>query len=150
MAIGIFGGTFDPVHMGHLRVAEEIREIFSLERIYFVPGGMPPHKRRRKITNAEERLHMLKAATKGNRFFRVSEIEMKRSGPSYTIDTLRVFEKRFSDLYFLIGIDAFSEINTWHLYRELFHHANFIVMTRPSGTKESIPKMLPEDVKKDI
>jgi nicotinate-nucleotide adenylyltransferase len=150
MAIGIFGGTFDPIHMGHLRVAEEIREIFSLEKIYFVPGGIPPHKRRRKITGAEERLHMVKAAVKGNRFFQVSEIETKRSGPSYTIDTLKDFEKRFEELYFLIGIDAFSQIDTWHLYQELFYHTNFIVMTRPSGKKQTISEMLPGDVKKEI
>ena len=150
MAIGIFGGTFDPIHMGHLRVAEEIREIFLLEKIYFVPGGIPPHKRRQTITVAEDRLHMLKAAVKGNRFFRVSEIETKRSGPSYTIDTLKAFEKRFDELYFLIGIDAFSQIDTWHLYQELFYHTNFIVMTRPSGKKQSILEMLPDDVRNDI
>jgi nicotinate-nucleotide adenylyltransferase len=150
MAIGILGGTFDPIHMGHLRIAEEIREIFSLEGIYFVPGGTPPHKRRRKITDAEERLRMVRSAVKGNRFFRVSEIETKRSGPSYTIDTLKAFEKHFDELYFLMGIDAFSQINTWHLYRELFYHTNFIVMTRPSSKKQTISEMLPDDVKKDI
>ena len=150
MATGIFGGTFDPIHMGHLRVAEEIREIFSLDKIYFVPGGAPPHKRSRKITAAEERLGMVKAALKGNRFFQVSEIETKRSGPSYTIDTLKAFKKRFAELYFIIGIDAFSQINTWHLYRELFYHTNFIVMTRPSGKKQTILEMLPADVRKEI
>jgi nicotinate-nucleotide adenylyltransferase len=150
MAIGIFGGTFDPIHMGHLRVAEEIREIFSLERIYFVPGGIPPHKRKRGIAASEERLCMVKASVKGNSFFRVSEIETKRSGPSYTIDTLKDFEKRFDELYFLIGIDAFSQIDTWHLYQKLFYHTNFIVMTRPSGKKQTISKMLPGDVKKEI
>jgi nicotinate-nucleotide adenylyltransferase len=150
MATGIFGGTFDPIHMGHLRVAEEIREIFSLERIYFVPGGIPPHKRRRKITAADERVRMVKAAVKGNGFFQISEIETKRSGPSYTIDTLKAFEKRFNELYFIIGIDAFSQINTWHLYQELFYHTNFIVMTRPSGKKQTILEMLPTDVRKEI
>ncbi len=150
MATGIFGGTFDPIHMGHLRVAEEIREIFSLEKIYFVPGGAPPHKRSRKITVAEERLRMVKAALKGNRFFQASEIETKRSGPSYTIDTLKAFKKRFDELYFIIGIDAFSQIDTWHLYRELFYHTNFIVMTRPSGKKQTILEMLPADVRKEI
>ena len=150
MAIGIFGGTFDPIHMGHLRVAEEIREIFSLEKIYFVPGGIPPHKRRQGITSAEERLQMVRTALKGNKFFRASEIETKRKGPSYTIDTLKAFEKRFEELYFLIGIDAFSQIDTWHRYRELFYHTNFIVMTRPSGKKQTIPEMLPNDVRKEI
>jgi nicotinate-nucleotide adenylyltransferase len=150
MATGIFGGTFDPIHIGHLRVAEEIREIFSLEKIYFVPGGIPPHKRRRKITVAEERVRMVKAALKGNRFFQISEIETKRSGPSYTIDTLKAFKKRFDEVYFIIGIDAFSQIDTWHLYRELFYHTNFIVMTRPSGKQQAILEMLPTDVRKEI
>lgn len=150
MAIGIFGGTFDPVHMGHLRIAEEIREIFSLEKIYFIPGGIPPHKRRRKIAGANERLLMLKTAIKGNRFFRLSEIETRRKGPSYTIDTLKVFQKHFDELYFLIGIDAFSQIDTWHLYPELFYYTNFIVMTRPSSRKQVILEMLPGDVQKDI
>lgn len=150
MAVGIFGGTFDPVHIGHLRVAEEIREIFSLEKIFFVPGGTPPHKRQRKITGAEERLLMLRSAVKDNRFFTVSDIEIKRNGPSYTIDTLMDFEKRFDTLYFLIGMDAFSEIDTWHLYRELFYHTNFIVITRPFGARKTIADMLPDDVKKDF
>ena len=150
MAIGLFGGTFDPIHTGHLRVAEEIREGFSLESIYFIPGGIPPHKRRRTIALADERLHMVKAAIRGNRLFRVSEIETKRSGPSYTIDTLKRFRKRFDELYFLIGIDAFSEIDTWHCYRELFYHTNFIVMTRPIGKKQPVPEMLPLVVKKDV
>lgn len=150
MAIGIFGGTFDPIHMGHLRVAEEIREIFFLEKIYFVPGGIPPHKKRQGITDAEERLRMVKTAVKDNRFFRVSEVETKRTGPSYTIDTLKAFEKRFDDLHFIIGIDAFSQIDTWHQYRELFYHTNFIVMTRPSGKKQTIPEMLPGDIRKEI
>lgn len=150
MAVAIFGGTFDPIHMGHLRVAEEIREDFSLERIYFVPGGQPPHKKGRTMSGIDTRLSMVRAALKGNTFFRASGVEAKRSGPSYTIDTLKEFQKRFKELYFLIGIDAFSEIETWHRYRELFYQTNFIVMTRPSGRKQTIPEMLPEDVKKDV
>jgi nicotinate-nucleotide adenylyltransferase len=150
MAVGIFGGTFDPIHMGHLRVAEEIRGDFSLERIYFVPGGNPPHKKGHTMTGADERLSMVRAALKGNKFFRASGVEAKRSGPSYTIDTLKEFQKRFKELYFLIGVDAFSEIDTWHLYEELFYRTNFIVMTRPSGMKQTIPEMLPDDVKRDV
>ena len=87
MAIGIFGGTFDPVHIGHLRVAEEIRESLDLERIYFVPAGIPPHKRDKKIAHIDQRLDMLKLAVRNNPFLRLSELEIKRSGISYTIDT---------------------------------------------------------------
>jgi nicotinate-nucleotide adenylyltransferase len=150
MAIGLFGGTFDPIHIGHLRVAEEIREDFSLDRIYFIPDGVPPHKRGRTITGTDERLRMVKAAIRGNRFFGVSEIEARRPGPSYTIDTLNQFGKRFEELYFLIGIDAFSEIETWHLYKELFYHTHFIVMTRPTQNRRAPLGMFPRVVEKDV
>lgn len=150
MKIGIFGGTFDPVHMGHLRVAEEIRESFSLERIVFVPVLMPPHKRGCRITGADDRIHMLKAGIRGNRFFRMSEVEIRRGGVSYTIDTLKDFEKQFGEVYFLIGVDAFSEISTWHTYRELFRHAHFIVMTRPTRNQSSLLDMLPRDIRDEV
>jgi nicotinate-nucleotide adenylyltransferase len=150
MKIGIFGGTFDPVHMGHLRVAEEVRESFSLERIVFVPVLMPPHKRDYRIAEADDRLHMLRAGTRGNRFFQTSETEIRRGGVSYTIDTLKGFEKRFGEVYFLIGIDAFSEIDTWHAYRELFRHAHFIVMTRPTRNQSSLLNLLPRDIRDEV
>jgi nicotinate-nucleotide adenylyltransferase len=150
MAIGIFGGTFDPVHIGHLRVAEEVREFFSLEKVYFVPGYIPPHKRDQKITNADERLRMLKMAIRGNNFLRLSEIEIQRGGVSYSIDTVRFFEKKFRDLFFLIGIDAFSEINTWYNYKEIFYHTNFIIMIRPSHRNTPGVGILPPDVKNDV
>ncbi len=150
MAVGLFGGTFDPIHVGHLRVAEEIREIFSLEKVYFIPGGNPPHKRGKTVAAAEERLRMVKVATKNNRFFSVSDIETKRIGPSYTIDTLQHFEKRHNDLCFIIGVDAFREMDTWHRYRELFEHTNFIIMTRPMGEKQTVPEMLPSDVRNNV
>ncbi len=150
MKIGIFGGTFDPVHMGHLRVAEEVREFFSLERIVFIPVFIPPHKRGHRITDAGDRLEMLKAGTRGNRFFQTSEIEIQRKGVSYTIDTLRAFEKRSRETYFLIGIDAFSEIHTWHEYGKLFYHSHFIVMTRPARKQSSLPNILPHDMRKEV
>jgi nicotinate-nucleotide adenylyltransferase len=150
MKVGIFGGTFDPVHMGHLRVAEEIRESFSLERIVFVPVLMPPHKRECRITGAGDRLHMLKAGMRGNRFFQASEVEIQRGGVSYTIDTLKFFEERFGEVYFLIGIDAFSEIHTWHAYRELFRHTHFIVMMRPARKRSSLMNTLPHDIQKEV
>ena len=80
----------------------------------------------------------------------MSEIEARRSGPSYTIDTLKHFGKKFEELYFLIGIDAFSEIETWHLYKELFYHTHFIVMARPTPNRRALPGMIPRDVKKDV
>ncbi len=150
MAIGVFGGTFNPVHMGHLRVAEEIREDFRLEKVYFVPCHVPPHKEAGCACPAAERLSMLRAATKGNTFFKVSDLEIKRGGISYTIDTLKKFESRFGEIYFIIGVDAFRQIDTWYHYEELFCHANFIVMTRPASHAADIPGMVPEIVRRKL
>lgn len=150
MKIGIIGGTFDPVHNGHLRAAEEIRESFSLERIYFVPVLIPPHKKNRQISDVKDRLAMLRFAIKGNSLFKISDIEAKRGGISYSIDTLRVMEEKFGELYYLIGIDAFSEIHTWRRYTDLFFHTNFIVMVRPSHKRKSGLAMFPAGVRRQM
>lgn len=137
MRVGVFGGTFDPIHNGHLRVAEEIRESFSLDRVYFVPVFIPPHKQHRRISDVADRLAMVRRAIRGNHFFRASDVEAARGGVSYTIDTVQGMERKFGELFYLIGIDAFFEIHTWHRYAELFHHTNFVVMVRPSTKKKS-------------
>ncbi len=148
--IGIFGGTFDPVHIGHLRAAEEIREHFSLDRVYFVPANIPPHKKNKEITDTAIRFRMIKTVIRDNPNLRVSKIEMKRNGVSYSIDTVQAFEKRFKYLYFIIGIDAFSEINTWLNYREIFYHTNFIIMARPMKGERTSKDIFPPDVKKNM
>jgi nicotinate-nucleotide adenylyltransferase len=150
MRIGIFGGTFDPVHVGHLRAAEEIRELYLLDKVYFVPACIPPHKRARKITDPALRLKMLKAAIRGNGFLYTSDIEIKSGGVSYSINTIKVFEKRFKKIYFIVGVDAFSEIDTWHNYREIFSHTNFIIMGRPSNGRKGAREMFPPDIRKEI
>lgn len=150
MAIGVFGGTFNPVHMGHLRVAEEIREDFHLETVYFIPCHVPPHKEAGCAGPAGDRLRMLRAATKGNAFFKVSDLEIKRGGVSYTIDTLKRLERRFDEIYFIIGVDAFRQIDTWYHYEELFYHANFIVMTRPASQAADIPGMVSDAVRRKL
>ena len=150
MRVGIFGGTFDPVHMGHLRAAEEIREQYTLDKVYFVPAYIPPHKRTRKITDPATRLRMLKAAIRGNRFLRASEIEIKSGGVSYSINTIKTFEKRFDQTYFIIGIDAFLEIDTWYSYRQLFDHTDFIIMGRPTNEKKGPKDLFPSDIRKEI
>lgn len=144
MAIGIFGGTFNPVHTGHLRVAEEVREAFHFETIYFVPTHIPPHKDATLTEPAEERLKMLRAATRENSFFRVSGLEIDRGGVSYTLDTLKKFRLRSDEIFFIIGIDAFLEIDTWYNYEELFEHAGFIIMTRPTHERRDIATVLPD------
>lgn len=138
------------MHTGHLRVAEEIREDFRLEVIYFIPSHLPPHKDTGAAGFSGDRLKMLKAAVKGNPFFRVSDLEIKRGGVSYTIETLKKLERRFDDIYFIIGIDAFMLIDTWYHYEELFYHTGFIVMTRPASGSADIPQMLPESVRAKV
>ncbi len=147
MAIGIFGGTFDPVHIGHLRVAEEIRESFSLERVFFVPAYIPPHKRDKQISGIDQRIEMLKIAIRNNPFLRLSEMEVKRGGISYTIETIETFGKKYGGTFFIIGLDAFLEIQTWHRYRELFSRTNFIIMLRPLDHEASGLDIVPEAVR---
>jgi nicotinate-nucleotide adenylyltransferase len=141
MKIGLFGGTFDPIHWGHLRSAEEVSETFGLDRVYFIPASIPPHKRAQTSTPAEDRLQMVRRAVAGNPRFSVSTAEISRIGVSYSIDTIREFDarKREGDsLYFIIGLDAFREIATWKDFAEIFPLCNFIVTTRP-GSKENDP-----------
>jgi nicotinate-nucleotide adenylyltransferase len=142
MGIGVFGGSFDPVHMGHLRLAEEVRETFSLERVYFVPARIQPLKQPARGAKAEDRVRMLKMALRGNTFFRTSTIEIKRGGISYSIDTVRQFRLRFNEIYFLVGADAFSDIGMWRDFEELFRSTNFIVMVRPGRRFEGLPEAL--------
>jgi nicotinate-nucleotide adenylyltransferase len=142
MAVGLFGGTFDPVHVAHLRIAEEVREAFSLERIYFVPARIQPLKRAAMGADAADRLRMLDMATRSNSFFRTSRVEIGRGGLSYSIDTVKLFSRRIDDIYFLVGLDAFRDIGLWKGCDELFLYANFVVMARPGVRMEGFPKRL--------
>ncbi len=141
MKIGLFGGTFDPIHWGHLRSAEEVGETFALDRLYFIPTAIPPHKRGQTTTPAEDRLQMVRLAVARNPRFRVSTVEISRPGVSYSIDTIREFaarKRKGDELYFIIGLDAFREIGTWKDFRAIFPLCHFIVTSRP-GSKEKDP-----------
>ena len=128
--LGIFGGTFNPVHLGHLVVAEEVRERFSLDRVLFVPSYIPPHKSV-DVAPARARLAMVRLAIQDNPFFGLSDVEVRRGTRSYTVDTLRDMAERVSArLYFLIGSEAFLQLHTWKEPPELFRYAHFIVMKR--------------------
>ena len=94
MRVGLFGGSFNPIHFGHLRAAEEVREAMELDLVYFVPASSPPHKPEAELAPAEHRLQMVRLATKGNRHFMVSDAEVRRAGRSYTVDTMRHFAPR--------------------------------------------------------
>ena len=141
MRIGLFGGTFNPVHIGHLRAAEEVQEAFDLEQIYFIPCAIPPHKASASLAPARARQEMLQAALAEVPYGHVSDVELKRAGPSYTIDTVKHFRKEAAaavrtdaagglELFLIIGYDAFIEIDTWKAYRELFLQTAFIVLPR--------------------
>jgi nicotinate-nucleotide adenylyltransferase len=141
MKIGLFGGTFDPIHWGHLRSAEEVSETFGLDRVYFIPAAVPPHKRGQTTTPARDRLQMVRLAVAKNPKFSVSTVEISRAGVSYSIDTIREFAATLDkndSLYFIIGLDAFREIGTWKDFADIFPLCNFIVTSRP-GSKERDP-----------
>jgi nicotinate-nucleotide adenylyltransferase len=133
--ICLFGGTFDPIHCAHLRIAEEALKRFALDRVLFIPAGTPPHKAANVIAPYEDRFEMVKLACAQNPKFEASRLE-EGAGRSYTIDTVRRFRQTLNDsdsLFFLIGADAFDEIETWKQWRELVQLLTFIVVTRRGG-----------------
>ncbi len=145
LKIGILGGTFNPIHLGHLRSAEEVREVFALDRIYFVPAAQPPHKSTRPLVAATHRLKMVELAVANNPFFIPSTIELERSGPSYSIDTIRRFRVDLpsSSLFFILGLDAFREIHTWKEYTLIPSLCNLIVTSRPGISTPPVDQFLP-------
>ena len=149
--IGIFGGTFNPIHLGHLHAAEEVLEALGLERMVFVPSGEPPHKtgsERDPIAPAELRLAWARAAIAGNPRFAVDALEVERGGTSYSVETLRTLGKQIApDLpVFVLGVDAFAEVGTWREPEALFTLANFAVTTRPGRAAEPASHWLPARV----
>ncbi|MFQ5645990.1 MAG: nicotinate-nucleotide adenylyltransferase [bacterium] len=133
--IGIFGGTFNPIHNGHLIVAEEVKERFGLNKICFVPAYLPPHKSAQSLIPASDRLRMVEMAVADNPGFGCSRVEIERKGLSFSIDTVRYFrEKEKGEISFILGADAFVEIESWQETEKLFSLCRFIVLTRP-GTK---------------
>jgi len=130
--VGIFGGTFDPPHIGHLIVAQDVRTALSLDRVVFVPAAVPPHKRGRVVAPPELRLAMLRAAVAGDSQFEVDDLELRRAGPSYTVDTLRDLRARDPDveLFFLLGADQFREFHTWREPEAITRLATLVVLSR--------------------
>ena len=130
--IGIFGGTFDPIHYGHLRPALEILDALSLDTMLFIPAGQPPHRRAPRA-GAELRLAMVRAAVAGEARFQVDDRELKRSGPSYMVDTLAELKRAHPDaaLVLVLGTDAFLGLPGWERWREIFDHAHVTVAHRP-------------------
>lgn len=146
LLIGLFGGTFNPIHIGHLRAAQEVLESFESDKIIFIPSALPPHKQAHDLTDAGDRLEMIRLSIQTCPKFEVSDIELKRPGRSYTIDTVRYFKSVLPDakLYFMIGMDAFLEIDAWKSYQDLLSLISFIVMARP-GTGDKIDRVMLEN-----
>ena len=134
MKLGLFGGTFDPVHSGHLKSAQEVREAYALDEVCFVPCGVPPHRNARPGAAAHHRLEMVRLAVADNPGLSVSDLEVMRPGASYSIDTVRHFAARLAPgdaLYLILGLDAFLLIGSWKDWRELLALTHLIVTSRP-------------------
>lgn len=141
--IGLFGGTFNPVHRGHIEVANDVLQQFHLDTIHFIPCAVPPHKIAEQPAKPAYRLEMVQLALADQPNMIASDVEIQREGPSYTCDTLQYYERNLpaeTGLYFLVGLDAFLEIHTWKLFSRLFDETAFVVMNRP-GVETASPAM---------
>jgi len=141
-ALGIMGGTFDPIHYGHLVTAEAVRNKFNLEKVFFVPSGRPPHKNLEYVSEAHHRYLMTFLSITTNTYFEVSKLEIDRPGKSYAYDTVKAFKEAFPDydLYFITGADAIKEILTWHRVEEILDLCYFVAATRPGYDLDDLKK----------
>ncbi len=148
LRLGVFGGTFDPIHLGHLRAAEEALDMLSLDEMLFVPAALPPHKPGRKIVPFESRWDMLRLAIADNSRFRLSDIEKRMSGKSYTVHSLTKLheENPGAEIFFLVGRDAFFEMDTWYKYEDIFRLAGIAVLGRPECGNLEILDILSQKV----
>lgn len=141
--IGVFGGTFNPIHNGHIKIAEEVLRALNLDEIIFIPAKAPPHKKLDKIAEAKDRYNMVQLAIENNNKFEVSDLEIKREGPSYSIDTVRELKNKFNDddeFYFIIGSDTIPELKQWKEIKNLLKIIKFVVINRPGYSFKGIPK----------
>jgi nicotinate-nucleotide adenylyltransferase len=147
VSLGVLGGTFNPIHFAHLRLAEEIREALALERVLFVPAAQPPLKPR--VAPAPDRLEMVKLATASNPAFTVIDLELQRDGPSYTVDTLAELGRRFPDepLWFVMGSDALAELSLWREPETLVTLANLAIVQRPGEARVDPGALLPNGLR---
>lgn len=146
MRVGVFGGTFNPIHFGHLRVAEEVREELGLERVVFVPSSIPPHKELHLGVPAEKRLEIARLAVEGNPCFEISSFEVEEGGSSHSIRTIEHFREVYGITpYFILGQDAFNEISTWFQFPRFFDLAHFVVMSRPGTQRPDLRHVLGDE-----
>lgn len=144
--IGILGGTFDPIHLGHLALAESAGEELELEKVLFIPAGHPPHKKDRLITEARHRQRMTELAIAGNPRFALSTIDLVRSGLSYTVDTLRLLSAEYvgAELFFIIGADSLLDLPTWYRPAEILQLAIVAAAGRPGFSLDQFESKLGE------
>ena len=144
MKIGIMGGTFDPIHTGHLIIGEYARTTLDLDKVIFVPVGLPPHKDNNKVSTSERRLAMTKIAIESNSYFYLSSIEVDRKQITYTIDTIKELKNIYKEdeLYFVIGGDSLFEIEKWKDFDQLIGLCKFVVLERPGRTKDEMDEKI--------
>jgi nicotinate-nucleotide adenylyltransferase len=143
MRIGVIGGTFDPIHIGHLIIAEEARTRLDLSRVVFVPAGQPPHKTVQQISDPERRLEMVQLAVSDHEHFCVSRLDIDREGPCYTVDTIRLLRNVWgadAEIYFLIGADSLADLPKWHQPDRLLRMCHVVAVQRP-GYKVDLAKI---------
>jgi len=151
--IGLLGGTFNPVHEGHLRAAEEVRQRFGLSRVFFIPSYIPPHKQTTDMASPEDRYAMVELALRSRPEMEASPLEIEAREKSYSIITLNKLKAVFADawMFFILGIDAFLEIETWKSYREVLEQCRFIVISRPgfrlAAAREALPPEYAEKIR---
>lgn len=153
MRLGVLGGTFNPVHFGHLRTAEEVAESLQLSTVVFIPAAQPPHKGKEGLLSFEHRWRMLELAVLGNPRFVLSDLEYQRPGKSYSVETLSQLASGYGGaeaIYFLVGLDAFLELPTWKRYLELFSLCHFVVVARPGYHWQEAHSMLTSHVSADF
>jgi nicotinate-nucleotide adenylyltransferase len=157
--LGVLGGTFDPIHIAHLAVAEEARDALGLERVLFIPAGEPPHKPGQTVTSGEDRLSMIERAIAGNPSFAASRMELDRDGPSYTVDTLaalraaRLAAGGSSDIVFIVSAEAFAAFGTWREPQRVLELATIAVAPRdgfPDATREAVVRDFPEQAERVV
>lgn len=151
--LGLFGGTFNPIHYGHLRAAEEVAEALNLAQLWFIPAALPPHKALEDVTPFDVRLEMTRLAVGRHPVLKVSDLEGRRPGKSYTIQTLRLLREELgqeADLYYILGLDAILEIQTWKDFRDLFTLSHFVVLDRPGYDRTHLGQFLRREIHADF
>lgn len=144
MKIGILGGTFDPIHLGHLIMADQVLDILNLDKVVFIPTGRPPHKDEKNIRSSKDRMEMVDLAIRSNTHFESSDIEIKENKLSYTVDTIKKLEEIYpeDELYFIVGGDSLLSLDSWKGHGEIIASIGIVVVNRITANKEKIKKKI--------